>query len=208
MSLLIMLFSGIFSFFAYASDNIPPKGAILINNNAVYTNTLITSFSASDNKGGSGLSQMRFSNNNTAWSSPEKFAASKKWTLASGDGKRAVYVKFKDAAGNWSASFSDSIILDITPPSAGISINDSVFYTNSLVVTLKFSCSDSASGMGSGSQMRFSIDNVNWSIAEAYKTSKTWTLTNGDGKKTVFAKFKDVAGNWSSPVSAAIILDA
>jgi hypothetical protein len=40
--------------------------------------------------------------------------------LTSGDGVKTVYVKFKDAAGNWSTAYSASIILDTTPPQLDI----------------------------------------------------------------------------------------
>ena len=36
---------------------------------------------------------------------------------------------------------------------------------------------------------------------EAYATSKPWVLTSGDGVKTVYAKFRNAAGNMSSVVS-------
>jgi ribosomal protein L33 len=55
--------------------------------------------------------------------------------------------------------------------------------------------------------MRFSNDNATWSEAETYGAAKSWTLTPGDGLKTVYAKFQDNTGNWSDPVSAAITLD-
>ena len=55
--------------------------------------------------------------------------------------------------------------------------------------------------------MQFSNDNTNWSTAETYATSKTWTLSSGDGTKTVYAKFKDTAGNWSTAYSDTITLD-
>ena len=56
--------------------------------------------------------QMQFSNDNFTWSDPENYATTKNWTLSSGDGTKTVYVKFKDAAGNWSDVFSDTIILN------------------------------------------------------------------------------------------------
>ena len=37
-----------------------------------------------------------------------------------------------------------------------------------------------------------------------YATSKAWTLTSGDGAKTVYAKFKDASENVSSTVSDTI----
>jgi hypothetical protein len=39
---------------------------------------------------------------------------------------------------------------------------------------------------------------------ETYTTSKTWTLTSGSGTKTVYAKFRDAAGNASAAVSDTI----
>jgi hypothetical protein len=55
--------------------------------------------------------------------------------------------------------------------------------------------------------MQFSNDNTNWSPAEAYATSKSWLLTSGEGTKTVYVKFKDGAGNWSSEYGDTIVLD-
>jgi hypothetical protein len=55
--------------------------------------------------------------------------------------------------------------------------------------------------------MQFSDDNQNWSDWEEYATSKTYTLPSGDGKKTVYVRFKDSAGYISETVSDSIILD-
>lgn len=96
---------------------------------------------------------------------------------------------------------------DTTPPTGTIKINNDAQYTNSTAVTLNLSATDLGSGMGSGAQMQFSNDNTSWSTPEAYTTAKNWVLTSGDGTKTVYAKFKDAAGNWSNPVSDTIILD-
>jgi hypothetical protein len=107
---------------AATATPLPPTGTIRINNAAAYANSpsVILSLSAQDNSGGSGLSQMQFSNDNTIWMTPESYAVTKSWTLTSGDGVKTVYVKFKDAAGNWSTAYSASIILDTTPPQLDI----------------------------------------------------------------------------------------
>ncbi len=57
---------------------------------------------------------MRFSNTGSSFSTAEAYATSKSWTLTTGAGTKTVYVQFKDAAGNWSASFTDTIVLDTT----------------------------------------------------------------------------------------------
>ena len=60
---------------------------------------------------------------------------------------------------------------------------------------------------GAVTQMRFSNDGTTYSAAEAYATSKTWTLSAGDGTKTVYAQFQDAAGNWSTAATDTIVLD-
>ena len=62
------------------------------------------------------VTQMRFSNNGTSFSTAETFASTKAWTLSTGAGTKTVYVQFKDAAGNWSTPVTDTIVLDTTAP--------------------------------------------------------------------------------------------
>ena len=96
-------------------DSTPPTGSILINGGAIYatSTSAILSLSCSDDY--SGCYQMRFSNDNATWSAWEANAATKTWTLTSGDGTKTVYVQYKDNAGNSSASFFDTIILQTLP---------------------------------------------------------------------------------------------
>ena len=186
-----------------AADTTPPTGSITINGGAAYANTLSVTLtlSASDNSGS--VSQMCISNTSscTAW---ETYATSRAWTLTTGDGTKTVYVWYKDAAGNTSTSCPDTIILDTTPPSSSITINSGAVYTKTTSVTLTLSASDALSGV---SQMCISNTSscTSW---ETYATSKAWTLTTGDGTKTVYVWYKDNAGNANtSPYSDTIILD-
>ncbi|MFZ4858387.1 MAG: LamG-like jellyroll fold domain-containing protein [Desulfuromonadaceae bacterium] len=81
----------------------------------------------------SGVAEMRFSNDNLSWTDPETYAVTKSWQLPSGTGLKSVYVKFKDAVGNWSQAYSDSIEIiklvpidvSITSPAAGLTKNKS-----------------------------------------------------------------------------------
>ena len=97
-------------------DNQAPTGSVVINSGAAATNsTAVTlTLAAADALGA--VSQMRFSNTGTSFSTAENYATSKAWTLSSGAGTKTVYVQFKDAAGNWSGSFTDTIVLDTTAP--------------------------------------------------------------------------------------------
>jgi hypothetical protein len=94
---------------------------------------------------------------------------------------------------------------DTEPPSGTVSINAGATLTNSTNVTLTLSATDNS---GTVAQMQFSNDDVSYSEPpDTYATSKGWTLTTGDGGKTVYAKFKDPSGNWSDPVTDTITLD-
>ena len=55
--------------------------------------------------------------------------------------------------------------------------------------------------------MKFRNEIGDWSPYEVYKTTKDWTLDSEEGLKTVFATFKDIAGNETSEVYDKIILD-
>ena len=92
-------------------DVTSPTGSITINGGAASTEVagVVLTLSASDSE--SAVAQMKFSNNNVDWSTPESYAASKSWTLSSGLGTKTVYVKFSDEAGNWSTAYSDAIEL-------------------------------------------------------------------------------------------------
>ena len=93
---------------------------------------------------------------------------------------------------------------DLTPPTGTIVINAGATYTNSPAVTLTLAATDNS---GTVTQMRFSNDNVTYSPPEPYATTKSCTLSTGDGTKTVYVKFADASHNWSQPVSDTIILD-
>ncbi len=187
------------------SDTTAPTGTVVINNDEQYTNSANVSLTLSATDTGSGLSQMQFSNDNSTWSDAEAYSTSKSWTLATGNGTKTVYAKFKDVAGNWSGAANDSIILDTSPPVyTSLSINFDDPYTNSTSVILRFYAYDTQSGI---TEMKFSNDNVNWSDPEPATSEINYTLPSGSGTKTVYAKAKDGAGNWSGAASDTIILD-
>lgn len=90
---------------------------------------------------------------------------------------------------------------DTTPPTnTSVSINVGATSTSSLSATLTLAATDAT-------QMLVSNDagfaGATW---ETYATSKLWTLTSGDGVKTVYAKFRDAALNMSASTSDSIIV--
>jgi hypothetical protein len=94
---------------------------------------------------------------------------------------------------------------ETNPPVGEIIINNDELTTDNRTVTLTLNAEDAEHGMGAGSAMIFSNNGVTWSDPEPYKTNKAWELSDGEGLKTVYAKFKDAAGNWSDICSDSII---
>ncbi|MCE5197368.1 right-handed parallel beta-helix repeat-containing protein [bacterium] len=95
---------------------------------------------------------------------------------------------------------------DTTAPSGTIRINSDDDFTTSTSVTLTPFSMDTGTGVY---MMRFSNDGSSWSAWENYATTiNNWQLTSGDGEKTVYAQYKDRAGNVSSSCFDVIILRA
>ncbi|MCE5199327.1 hypothetical protein LLG39_10165 [bacterium] len=193
-------------FIRVVGDIYPPRGSISINSGATYSNSNSVTLTLTAEDIATGVSQVRFSNNNSTWSSWQTFATMKPWTMLAEEGKKYIYVQFKDGAGNISKSYSDSIIVDTSIPTGSISISSGDKYTKSGAITLSISAADTGTGV---SQMRFnySDDPAMWQAWEPYRTSKYWTMPSGDGLKTAYVQFKDAVGYISPTYSTSIIVD-
>jgi len=178
----------------YSTDTTPPTGGtVSINSGSSYTKTtaVTLSLSASDNVGVTGYyiaeSVITPSLSASGWKS---LIASASHTLSTGDGSKTVYVWYKDAAGNVSATVSDSITLDTTAPAVTISnptLNDT-YSTTSSTISISGSASDSASGIktvawssnkgGSGA----ASGTTSWSIGSIglYSGTNVITVTASD----------------------------
>jgi hypothetical protein len=189
-------------------DTTPPTGSLQINGGAASTSQPNVTLTLAATDDATGVARMRFSNDGTNFSTPIAFATSAPWTLASGDGTKTIHAQFQDGAGNWSAPVSATITLatpapDTTPPTGSVQINGGAESTPQAAVTLTLAATDNASGV---TRMRFSNDGTTFSPDIAFAASAAWTLSSGDGVKTVHAQFQDGAGNWSAAVSASIAL--
>ena len=97
-------------------DTAAPNGNLNINNGTAFTNDPAVTLTITANDTGSGLSQMRFSNDNQNWSAWEPFTSTKNWTLGdSTAGICSVHMSLQDAAGNVSV-FSDTIAVGTGNP--------------------------------------------------------------------------------------------
>ncbi len=185
-------------------DSTAPTGSITINAGAAYATTTAVTLTLSATDAVAGLDAMRFSNDGTTWSTWETYATSKAWTLATGDGTKTVRAQFRDLNGNVSTTYSDTIVLDTINPTGSISIAGGAAYATSTAVTLNLTYADTGSGPY---QMQFQNESSAWSGWQAVAATKAWTLTTGDGTKTVNYQVKDNAGRISTTYSDTIVLD-
>ena len=168
-------------------------------------------FSCSDPMPGSGCDKIRYCVDSTGTCTPgnEADISSGTYTIdvTCPEGNICVnYIRYrsKDKAGNWENIKTNQIRIDKQPPSASVLINNGNLYTNSPQVTLALSYSD---GSGSGiNDCRYSNDDITWSAWEACTATKTWTLSGGDGLKTVYYEVRDNAGN-TNKTTDTITLD-
>ncbi|MBF8264796.1 MAG: hypothetical protein HW384_660 [Dehalococcoidia bacterium] len=204
-------------------DATVPNGSIIINKGATYTKSPYSTLtlSATDNVGVMGYylstNTTTPSASDAGWmpvASTASYSANVKYTLSSGDGSKAVYVWFKDAAGNISNTASDSITLDTTAPSnSAVSINKGATYTNSTYATLTLSASDTIGVSGyylSTETTMPSVPSTGWTpvtSTASYSANANYTLSSGDGSKTIYVWYKDSAGNVSNMASGSITLD-
>jgi hypothetical protein len=95
----------------------------------------------------------------------------------------------------------------VTPPVGTVVINGGDLYTNKTGVTLTTLSANDADGVKA-----YCVSNTSTCPSTSWKNyppaSNAWTLTTGNGLKTVSAWFKDNVGNISPPISKSISLDA
>ena len=196
-------------------DTNSPSGSVSINSGDSYTDSyyVTLSISATDDEGVTGYyastSSSTPSGSDYGWTSitsTTSYSGSKSYFyLGSSQGTRTVYVWFKDAAGNVSSPYSDSITYDSFSPSGSITINNEsnyTRYTTSISVTI--SATDSVGVTGyyvSTSSSSPSASASGWtavSSTTSYSITGSMSITSSYGNRYVYAWFKDAAGNVSS----------
>jgi FtsP/CotA-like multicopper oxidase with cupredoxin domain len=263
---------------------------VAINAGATVTNNVAVSLTLSAIDP-TGVATMQFSNDGISYTAEEPYATSKAWTLASGNGLKTVYVRFRDkslpsgnlyapvtstitmnsvapvttagpipgvyssapvlvtltadgpatiyytvdgttptisstvyttpisvsatttiryfavdTAGNVETVKSGTWTIHITDMIASVLINTGATLTQNTAVVLTLSAVD-PTGIAT---MQFSNDGISFSAEEPYSVVKAWSLTSGDGAKTVYVRFRDKTlptGFLYPPVTAGIILD-
>lgn len=177
-------------------------GAASTSSQKVTIKTLITDPDAGDSV------QMRLSNVENEWTSAwVPYTPEYEWNLSAGEGLKTVYVQARDSAGLESQVVSRTIYLDQTPPDVTtFTINNGTAYTLSRDVDLYMDIGTSEASL----PVQVSVSNQEDGPFTTWNDLQSpihWQLTPGDGTKTVYAVFRDAAGNVTAKQSAAIILD-
>ena len=137
--------------------------------------------------------EMRFRNEGFSWSDWESYSSHKTWTLSAGDGIKTVSAEYRDE-GHHTVSKTNSIVLNTGAPAGDFYIWGTAISGNQheFINTLNV---DLCMNIINIEDMRFSNDGgVTWSSWLPYTETYSWTLSAGDGPKTVNAEFRTNAG--------------
>ena len=116
------------------------------------------------------------------------------------DGPHSMFVRWADASSTWTDWVSDSIILDRVAPTGSITLAGGRLTVESSEVDVAVPATDAWSPI---TTVALSNDGSTWT-SMPYAPTLNWLLTGGSGTRTVWAKWRDQAGNWSSPASDPI----
>ena len=176
----------------YTDPFVIGNNAFKINNGKKYVNKEEVSRVQLSLTGLSDVTQMCVNVDSAGCSNYVTFANS--YTLdwsGEADGEKVVYVYYKNSAGEIVASMNRKIIIDTKAPSGNsFSIGDGEGLTR--VLTISSTGADYMCFSNTSSNVSNCTDWVD------YATSYSWTLSDGNGTKTVYGFFKDEAGNVSS----------
>lgn len=181
-------------------DTQPPANpSVVIGTGAPYANTTAVTLTLAASE----ATRLQLSNDGVFDAEPvTTYTTSAAWSLPNAQGVRAVYARFLDDAGNASEVASAYVILDTLAPVPGIvTLNGGALFTKSAQVSVELAAIEaremyiSESGCGTGGA---------WAD---YAPAFSRLLAGLDGPKTVYARFRDTAGNLSGCASVTITLD-
>lgn len=187
-------------------DSFPPLGDIIIDQDSQYTpkHVVALTFSYSDNND---VTKVEIANEPTfaePFEVPLDVEAINNWQLAEGgDGKREVYLRLTDVAGN-TFVISDDIELYLPKAIGGVIIDGGSDLTGEIVVDLTIDVPLEARVRLMQLSNTPSFEGATW---EAANKERMWMLDPKDGIKTVYIRYLDKRDIVSLPVNDTIRLD-
>ena len=127
-------------------------------------------------------------------------------TLSGGDGLKTVYARYRDRAGNPSATAARSTLVDTTPPTGTVSIFPDVVGEDTISVTLWLSATDETSGVdGARVSARTDFTEALWQPYSPQVAAPVYP-TGVEGQ-VLYIQFRDRAGNVSTVYSTTYTVD-
>ena len=122
------------------------------------------------------------------------------------EGAHTFTVKARDEAGNEDPTPATvSFFIDTVAPTGAVTINGGATRTRSRSVTLTLTAGDPAPGSGvSAIRVSNTAGGLSWAPWQPYAATSQWALTWGSGTKTVYAQYRDAAGNISAAAQDTI----
>lgn len=185
-------------------DTKPPQGELVINGGNRFTNSpdkkVTLKIKTDDGKGMQITNHPDFTDVKLE---PVKDSIAN-WTLEGEDGLKTVFLRLRDEAGNYSNVISSAIILDRKPPGElGMIVNEG----NPWIRNSARRTSIQLNAAGASHFILSENPDFNGSDWEPYRNVTGFILSEEEGEKTLYVKFKDPAGNVSDPISSTIKLD-
>ena len=174
----------------------PPQGQLTLEGGARVTRVATVRAQIRSLPPGTAGLQMALSTDPKAQPAWMPFAESAIVELPAGDGDKKVTLRLKDAKGRESAPVEAAIRLDTTPPLVSVKAPERV---GGASVRAVFEAPDAVA-------LQYTEDLSNWSSWEPFSTPRSLPLSKGAGKKLLFVRFRDEAGNESLP--ARLIIEA
>lgn len=174
-------------------DNTPPTGTLTIEEGREFTSQPKVSLSVEADDEGSGVEEMRFTQDGARRFTPwEEFTSLQEWAFSTDEGVKTVGVQFRDGAGNRSSICTDTIVLDMTPPDKW---SDFQAWSQSRALV---KVSDELSGLdGESAEYSLSVDNESWGEWQpALASAEGFIDARGSfGQGWLRFRIKDLAGN-------------
>ncbi len=129
------------------------------------------------------------------------------------DGAQAVYVQVSDLAGNLSTAGTDTITVDVAKPTGNITIARGTKatddgYTSSPLVNITETFSDGVGGSAVLVKLANSPSDLDSAVYQTASSATGWFLNpQSEGLKTVYARFRDIAGNESTDALSTVTYD-